>query len=130
MNIIKHYSLSNGLEISIVDRTFRYFGNYFTVFLELEAKVAVKKEYFENSDEFDNAVKLIGREQVYKREIKRQGVVEEELGKIKDEVIKYFEEHSISYLEKETFLKKFIFKRIKEEQRKAEIRKLRDKIAK
>lgn len=128
MNIIKKYTLSNGLIIDVFDKTFCYFGEYFTVVLDFFSEIAVKEEYFGNSLEFDTASKLLGKKQNYIRTIKREGVYQTEIDKIKSELIHYFEEHSLDYLKKESFAKKFILKRFKEEQRKSEIKKLRSKL--
>lgn len=126
--ITKTYNLKNGLTIIIYDRTFLYFGTYYTVFFELVAEVPVKTEYFDNEKDFDEALVLLGDKQYYRREIKKEGVYQEELSKAKEEVLKYLEEHSLNYLGKTTFLEKFIKQRWREEKRKKEIELLREKI--
>lgn len=128
MDCLRSYSLDNGLAVNIINKTYRYFGGYFTVFLELISEIPVKREYFASDEDFENALSLLGEKQIYCKEIKRHGVYEEDINSVIDVTIKYFEENSLPYLNKDQFLKKFILKRFKEEHRKAEIRKLRDKI--
>lgn len=128
MDCLRSYSLDNGLAVNIINKTYRYFGSYFTVFLELISEIPVKREYFASDEDFENALSLLGEKQIYCKEIKRHSVYEEDISNVIDVTIRYFEENSLPYLNKDQFLKKFILKRFKEEQRKAEIRKLRDKI--
>lgn len=125
MNLLKKYLLENGLEVKVFDKTYRYFADYFTVLLELKAEVEVREDYFDTNDMFKRAKSLLGEKQNYIRELKREGVYEKDVENVKEELLSNFERHSINYLSRSSFLKKFILKRLKEEERKAEIERLR-----
>ncbi len=77
--VFKKYNLKNALTVVIRDRTYRYFGGYFTVFLELVAAVPVKESYFNTKEEFEEALSLLGEKQKYRKELKKQGVYESNL---------------------------------------------------
>jgi len=129
MDCLRSYTLNNGLLVNVINKTSRYFGEYFTVFLELISEIPVKREYFSTDVDFMDACSLLGEKQLYVRQIKKHGVYEKDINAIIEEALKYFEEHSLPYLNHEQFLRKFIIKRFKEEKRKVEIKKLRDKIS-
>ncbi|MCX7771193.1 MAG: hypothetical protein N2202_08980 [Proteobacteria bacterium] len=128
--ILKEYHLSNNLKVTIFDETTRYFCNYFNVILELRVPINIDESLFEEKTEFEEVCNLLGKKLIYSKIITKNAVIETELDKVKEMVIKDFEKNSLPYLEKNSFIRKFILKKLKEKKRELEIERLRRELSK
>jgi hypothetical protein len=129
MTKLKEYKLSNGLTVEILDKTYRYFGDYFFVELELNVCVTVAKNMFDTEDVYTEARGILKNDKpVYKRALTQRGVYEKDMDAAKEKLIKFFEENSLPYLEKPEFPKKFVFGKLKEAKKKLDIQSLREKL--
>jgi oligoribonuclease NrnB/cAMP/cGMP phosphodiesterase (DHH superfamily) len=127
--IVKVYKLSNGLNVYIYDETVRYFCNYFNVILKLSAPINISISIFDDIEQYKEVKKLLGEKVEYFRMIKKNAVVEDMLNSIKEEMLKDFEENSLPYLAKNSFIKKFILRRLKEKKKELEIERLRKELS-
>jgi hypothetical protein len=107
-NLIRELSLSNGLSVSFVSRTRRYFGDYHLVKLEITCKIAVCADYFVNREEFDAALLLLGEVVVYRRNLEQMGVPSSEIAAVQNRLVADFEQHSLSYFSAPSFPRKLV----------------------
>jgi hypothetical protein len=107
-NLIRGFALPNGLSVSLVDRTRRYFGDYNLVKLELICKITVCADYFANREEFDAALLLLGDVVVYRRNLEQMGVPSSEIAEVQNRLIADFEQHSLPYFSAPTFPRKLV----------------------
>lgn len=128
-NILKEYELSNGLKVTIYDETIRYFCNYFNVILKLTSPIIIEKSLFDDEKLFEEICSLLGKKIVYTKTIIKNAVVDIELDKTKGLILKDFEQNSLPYLSKNSFVKKFILKKLKEKKRELEIERLRRELS-
>lgn len=127
MSTIREYTLENGLHVRIGDRTTRYFGEYHTVEMELEAFIKTDASLFHTPQEYEKIRYLAGDGFWYRRTLKQRGVYETDLDEIKAMLIYEFEANSLPYLRKQSFLRKFILINVVKKQRALEIERLRSK---
>ncbi len=127
--LLKEYKLSNGLNVYIYDDTVRYFCNYFNVTLKLTAPININSSIFDDIEQYKEVKELLGEKIEYLRIISKNAVVEGLLDSIKEEMLKDFEENSLPYLSKKSFIKKFILKKVKEKKRELEIERLRKELS-
>jgi len=127
--LIKEYKLSNGLNVYIYDESVRYFCNYFNVILKLSAPINISSSVFEDIKQYEEVKELLGEKVEYLRIISKNAIVEDLLDFIKESILKDFEENSLPYLAKNSFIKKFILKKVKEKKRELEIERLRKELS-
>jgi hypothetical protein len=106
--LIRELSLPNGLSVSFVNRTRRYFGDYNLVKLEMICRIAVCADYFAHREEFDAALVLLGEVVVYRRILVQMGVPSSEIAAVQNRLIADFEQHSLPYLSVPSFPGKFV----------------------
>ena len=107
-NIIRELSLPNGLSVSFVNRTRRYFGDYNLVKLEIVCKIAVSADCFAHQGELDAARLLLGEVVVYRRNLEQMGVPSSEIASVQNRLIADFEQHSLSYFSAPSFPRKLV----------------------
>lgn len=127
--ILKEYKLSNGLKVTIFDETIRYFCNYFNVVLKLSSPINIERSLFDDENLYNEVSNLLGKKVVYTKIINKNAVIEVELDNIKNLILKDFEQNCIPYLSKDSFIKKFVLKKLKEKKRELEIEKLRRELS-
>lgn len=127
--ILKEYKLSNGLKVTIFDETIRYFCNYFNVVLKLSSPINIERSLFNDVNLYNEVSNLLGKKVVYTKIINKNAVIEVELDNIKNLILKDFEQNCIPYLSKDSFIKKFVLKKLKEKKRGLEIEKLRRELS-
>lgn len=126
MNTLKEYKLSNGITVEIFDKTYRYFGEYFFVELELRAEAPFARDMFDTEEDYAEAQEICRNDKpVYKRTLTQRGVYETDMDSAKAKLVKFFEENSLPYLEKPDFPKKLTTGKLKELRKKEEIERLR-----
>lgn len=128
-NILKEYELPNGLKVTIYDETVRYFCNYFNVILKLSSPIIIEKKLFSDEKLYDEIFSLLGRKIVYTKTITKNAVIDVDLDRVKELILKDFEDNSLPYLSKDSFIKKFILKKLKEKKRELEIERLRRELS-
>jgi hypothetical protein len=106
--LIRERSLSNGLSVSFVNRTRRYFGDYNHVKLEIICRIAVCADYFAHREEFDAALVLLGEVVVYRRNLEQMGVPSSEIVAVQNRLIADFEQHSLPYFSAPSFPGKLV----------------------
>lgn len=128
-NILKEYELSNGLKVTIYDETVRYFCNYFNIVLRLSSPISIEETLFDDKKLYDEICSLLGKKIVYTKTIAKNAIIDTELDKIKELILKDFEQNSLPYLSKNSFIKKFILKKLKDRKRELEIERLRRELS-
>ncbi len=128
--ILKEYILSNGLKVIIFDETIRYFCNYFNVVLKLYSHINIDSSIFDDEHLYNEVMNFLGDKLVYTKTITKNAVIEVELDSVKKIVLKDFEQNCLPYLSKQSFIKKFVLKKLKEKKRELEIERLRSELEK
>lgn len=104
--IIREISLENGLTIRFIDRTHRYYGDFYRVVIEIACDVPLREEYFDNPEEFEAVRKLVGEPQRYRRHLEQMGVPSTEIDRVIDRLIAHFSAHSLPYFNSPYFPRK------------------------
>ncbi len=128
--ILKEYILSNGLKVIIFDETIRYFCNYFNVVLKLYSHINIDSSIFDDEHLYNEVMNFLGDKLIYTKTITKNAVIEVELDSVKKIVLKDFEQNCLPYLSKQSFIKKFVLKKLKEKKRELEIERLRSELEK
>ena len=128
--ILKEYILSNGLKVIIFDETIRYFCNYFNVVLKLYSHINIDSSIFDDEHLYNEVMNFLGDKLIYTKTITKNAVIEVELDSVKKIVLEDFEQNCLPYLSKQSFIKKFVLKKLKEKKRELEIERLRSELEK
>jgi hypothetical protein len=105
--------LANGLVVRFVDRTVRYYGDFYRVQLEVRCSVPLTVDLFPGMDEFSAAKAILGDEVTYCRTLDRMGVPSTEIDRVIDTLIADFSEHSGPYFAAREFPKKLVHAELK-----------------
>lgn len=100
--------LANGLILTITDRTRRYFGDYFTVRLDIDCPIAVDRAFFPDEESFQRASALLRKPLRYSRTLQRSGIASAEVETVREELLRHFRENSLAYLSSPLFIRKLI----------------------
>ncbi len=106
--LIKKIPLANGLIIFIYDHTFRYYGDFYHVKLEIACEVSLRQEYFENENEFAQAKGILGDSASYRRFVEQMGVPSTGIERVQEIQINNFVSHSLPYFSSPDFPRKFV----------------------
>ncbi|HET6420306.1 MAG TPA: hypothetical protein VFG19_09130 [Geobacteraceae bacterium] len=106
--LIKKIPLKNGLIISIYDHTVRYYGDFYLVKIEIVCEIPLRREYFENENEYDQAWRILGENACYRRFMEQMGVPSTGIERAREIIIKNFVDHSLPYFSSENFPGKFV----------------------
>ncbi len=110
MNVLKEWTLRNGIQMKIIDETVRYYGDYHNVKLILIATVPIKEGYlscFKDSPYYERILELLVPSREFRREFLKVGVSGEVLERTKQEIVENFEKNALLYMEKDHFPAKF-----------------------
>lgn len=107
-NIVQEILLENGLTVRFLDQTYRYYGDFYRVVLEVACDVPLKGEYFVDAGEFESARKLVEEPLHYRRHLEQMGVPSTEIARVIDRLITNFSNHSLSYFSSPQFPRKMI----------------------
>lgn len=106
-NLIREIPLTNGLTVRFYDATRRYFGDYHQVRIKISCQVPLSAGLFEDAQAFEAAVKLLGAQVLYQKEIEQQGVPTLAVSDAVEKVISQFMENSLCYFESGDFPRRF-----------------------
>ncbi len=129
--VIRSWALKNGLKLEAIDLSKSYYGGYWNVKLLIRGKVRVKPSYLEGmiTDPLgEEAREELGEEVEYRRELTKIGVLEDELEKVKGELLSHFERNALPYMEHRAFLERFVRRRFEEVLKDMRIRKMREEM--
>ena len=129
--VIRSWTLKNGLKLEAIDLSKNYYGGYWNVKLVVRGKVRVKPSYLEGmiTDSLsEEAKEELGGEVEYLRELTKIGVPEDELERVKGELLSHFERNALPYMEHRAFLERFVRRRFEEVLKDVRIRKMREEM--
>ena len=106
--LVREIPLTNGLTVRFYDATRRYFGDYHQVRVTISFEVPLCADLFEDAATHESAVKLLGPQVNYVKEIEHQGVPTLATAETLEKVIQHFIDNSLAYFETEAFPKKFV----------------------
>ncbi len=106
--VVQEISLANGLTVRFLDQTYRYYGDFYRVVLEVTCDVPLKCDYFVDANEFESARKLVEEPLRYQRHLEKMGVPSTEISRVIDRLITNFSNHSLSYFSSPQFPRKMI----------------------
>lgn len=106
--LITKISLENGLSIFIYDHTFRYYGDFYHVKMEIVCQVPLRQEFFANEGEHARARKILGESAVYRRFVEQMGVPSTGIERARELLTRNFTDHSLPYFSSANFPRKFV----------------------
>lgn len=127
MEVIKEYQLNSGLTLKLFDKTYRYFGEYF--FIEIEVICEIPSSILDINKLPEDLISLVPEKLTFKKTLSKKGVYETQLEDEKKFLLDSFEKNSLPYLNSESFPYKFYEKELKNIKRKKEIEELRRKLS-
>ena len=104
----KEIHLANGLKVKFLDKTYRYFGDFHHVKLEISCEMPIKAILFEDPAALSEAVRTFGECIVYRRLVEQMGVPSTETAMVLDRLMNNFLDHSLPYFATTSFPQKLI----------------------
>ena len=129
--VIRRWVLRNGLELEALDESRDYYGGYWNVRVVVRGEVEVEHLYLEGLLEdplAEEALKELGEKVQYRRELTKMGVPEGEVGQVKGDLLAYFEENALPYIEHEKFPERLVRRRFEETLKEIRIRRMREEL--
>lgn len=111
--LIKKICLENGITIYIYDQTFRYYGDFYHVKMEIVCKVPLLREYFESESEYAHARRILGEYATYRRFVEQMGVPSTGIDRARELLMNSFTGHSLPYFSSANFPLKFVLSQYK-----------------
>src|SRR4051794_3678728 len=96
--VVRLRKLDNGLTLEICDRTRRYFGDYFTIKLDLECLVPLDRSFFDDDASYEEAASRVKGPVAFRRTIERRGVPSASITAAREELLRNFEENALRYI--------------------------------
>jgi hypothetical protein len=106
--IIETIPLGSQLSITLVDQTRHYFGGYYHVKVLAYCDIPLEQNYFENSEEFGDAVAKMGMTVRFERVLEKMAVPESAIASIRSQLTQDFRETATAYLSAEEFAPRFV----------------------
>ncbi len=106
--LVRKIPLKNGIVILIYDHTFRYYGDFYLVKMEIVCEVPLLREYFDDEKEFAQARRLLGETASYRRFVEQMGVPSTGIDRALEIHISNFVDHSLPYFSSANFPRKFV----------------------
>ena len=106
--IIDTITLDSSLCITLLDQTRHYFGGYFHVKVLAYCDISLKKSYFENDAEFNDAVGKMGASIRFERVLEKMAVPESGIESVRSQLTQDFHETTRAYLSVPDFVPLFV----------------------
>lgn len=100
---VRILELQNGLIVRFFDRTRHYYGGFYHVKVEVCCDLSVVPELFASSEQYCQAVEILGETVNYKKTLERMGVNESDIRTVQEQLITQFVESSLTYLSAPSF---------------------------
>lgn len=100
---VRIMELQNGLIVRFLDRTRHYYGGFYHVKVEVCCELAVVPEQFTSSEQYSQAVAILGATVNYTKMLERMGVPEADIPTVRDRLITQFVTSSQDYLSAPSF---------------------------
>ena len=130
--VLKRWELQNGLTLEAEDFSYNYYGEYWNIKVMIRGKIEVRSEYLDGllAEEpyGEEALRRLGGEVEYRREITQVGVPEERLGETIGRLLGYFEENALPYIDHPSFPERFVQKRWREVAKEIRTEKMREEL--
>lgn len=124
--MLKRWTLKNGLELEALDLSENYWADFWNLRIQIVGRVKVDPSLIPFEDPLaEEALKALGDEVTYLREITKVGVREEELQQQRRKVLLTFEQNALPYLQHPDFPRRFLLRRFEETLKKMKIEKMR-----
>jgi hypothetical protein len=106
-NVVREIPLANGLIIRFTDLTRRYFGDYHQVRVEVSCEIPLTALLFDDPQDFESGLKLLGTRVCYLKKVEHQGVPTLGVADAVQKVIQQFIDHQLGYFATEAFPRRF-----------------------
>jgi hypothetical protein len=106
--LLREIPLSNGLVVRFYDATRRYFGDYHQVRIEICCEIPITADLFEDANEMQKALKVLGPNACYRRHEEHHGVASSDVEKVAAQIIERFLENSLSYFNGSGFSRRLV----------------------
>ncbi|PLX85952.1 MAG: hypothetical protein C0614_04090 [Desulfuromonas sp.] len=108
MTELRRESLSNGLELSFVDRSNRYFGDYHRLQIEVHIAVQLPKVDTDADDFWSVARRVFGDHLTLVRTLERMGVAGDQVAATREQLVSDYLQHAVPYLERPQSLRALV----------------------
>lgn len=106
--IIESITLDSGICITLLDQTRHYFGGYFHVKVLAYCDIPLEQSYFENADEYSDAVKKMGNSVRFERVLEKMAVPESAIESVRSQLTQAFHETAGAYLSTPDFPPRYV----------------------
>lgn len=113
MTFSKDYQPNDGMTLSIISSSRRYFGDFHNVKVVISCVLPLRPELFPSEKEFSHARSMLGDETTYERVIEKTGVPTNEIEQLIKQLIADFERNSLPYLNAPDFCLRLVATQIK-----------------
>jgi hypothetical protein len=107
-NIIKTCTLCGGVQATVKDHTRHYFGGYYHVRIQISADIPVSDTLFEDSTEYQDALKRLGPFVNFSRTLDKMAVPDNEIDVVRQQLLASFDTHMLPYLLRADFAGSFV----------------------
>jgi len=127
MKLIKRYCLKNNLKLEVWDLSENYWADFWNLKLEIRGKIEVDPSVFPREDPLaEEAIRAMGKEVLYQREILKTGLREKDLPKEIEKALRFFEENALPYFQHPDFKRRFLLKEFEKTLKEIRIKKLQE----
>ncbi len=116
--VLHHQILENGLELTFVDLSNRYYGDFYQIKIDVVSHLTLSDSVFAKFDlsekEKVRAKARFGARLESHRELKRMGVAGEDVARVCDELVQQFLDTSLPYLSTAEFPLRLLRQRLVE----------------
>lgn len=107
-SLLQTYALPSGVEMCLFDATRHYFGGYYHVRLEAKADIPLHREYFRDSQLFEDALERLGVTVYFGRSLEKMAVHCDDIILVRNSLLEAFEATVLKYLRHQEFAKRFV----------------------
>ncbi len=101
--IITTINLNSGLCITLTDETRHYFGGYYHVKVLAHCIVPISVDYFDDENQYLDALDKLGESVRFERILEKMAVPEQDIAKVRNQLVEAFKDTAISYLSAHDF---------------------------
>lgn len=109
----KTYTLPNGLQPELHDRSRHYYGGYWQVVLELRCLVTISPNIPDLPQNHTDLCRQLGEQIAYIQLLERMAVPQDQLDAVRKELIAGFEAHTLPFIAHPGFATRFIVKELR-----------------
>lgn len=120
--VVRVCNLADGVAAVVRDDTRHYFGGDFHVRLQVAVDVPLTLAWFQDAQEYEDAVKLLGRISRFSRTLEKMAVPQEEVEAVRLDLLNSFEANLLPYLSRPDFPCRFVLSEFRKARKSKDLR--------